>query len=481
MIPTLRPFQVEANERVASAARTGAKIIVLQSPTGSGKSTMGGALVKRAADKQKRALFIVHRRRLVDQFSERLFDFEVDHGVLMRGHPHERGARIQVASRDTLLSRRSFELPPADLVIVDEGRHAASPEFRALLKPYEDAGAHIVLLDATPVLPDGRGLGPWAQALVVAAKVTDLVRDGFLVPVKCFAPDRKHVRGRPRRGIAGDLVESWRHYAEELPTVLFCSRVKHSLDAVEAFGAAGIAAAHVDADTSDAERDRIFEGLADGSVKVVSNVGIIREGVDIPCLGCCQFYMDPPGRVAFLQGCGRIMRPFPGKKHGVLIDHAGAIFRHGFPDEDTEWTLMGNVDAAFQKKHDEGGTEKALYCKHCELLYHGSLNCPQCGRTPAKPPKSIFAAPALDATNEVLTEAERGHTRSVFVREERVQHWLRCLATALHRNGSFGMAAQVYRRKYDGWPDDDFPCMPENRRWKDKVSDVYPDFGKRRA
>lgn len=48
MIPTLYPFQVDANERVVAAARNGAKVIVLQSPTGSGKSSMGADLVKRA-------------------------------------------------------------------------------------------------------------------------------------------------------------------------------------------------------------------------------------------------------------------------------------------------------------------------------------------------------------------------------------------------------------------------------------------------
>jgi DNA repair protein RadD len=480
MIPVPYPFQDEAVGGVVGAIRDGARIVVLQSPTGSGKSTMGAMLVKRATLKAKQGLFIVHRRRLVDQFSERLFDFEVDHGILMRGHPHERDARIQVASRDTLLSRNEFELPPADFVIVDEGRHAISPEFRRLLAPYERDRKPIILLDATPVLSDGRGLGPWAQAMVVAAKVTDLVRDGYLVPVKCFAPDRKVVRGKVRRGIAGDLVESWQQYAEGMPTVLFCSRVQHSLDAVAAFIAAGIPAAHVDADTADDDRDRVFAGLEDGTVKVVSNVGIIKEGVDVPCLGCCQFYMDPPGRVSFLQGCGRIMRPFPGKTHGVLIDHAGAVFRHGFPDEDTDWTLDGNVDAAFAAKHAEGGTEKALFCASCNLMYHGSLACPQCGRAPAKPPRSIFAPPPVDATNEVLTEAERNAARSVFGRDEKIKHWLRCLATAFNRHGTFGMAAQMYKRKYDAWPEDGFPCMPARYQWKSPVADVFPNFGSKR-
>ncbi len=474
MLPVLRPFQVDANEKVSAAAREGHKVIILQSPTGSGKSTMGADLVKRAVAKEKRVLFIVHRRRLVDQFSERLFDFEVDHGILMAGKPKRADCKVQVASRDTLLADE-FELPPADLVIVDEGRHAASPEFRKLLAPYD--GKHIILLDATPVMPDGRGLGPWAQAIVIAAKVTELVRDGFLVPVKCYAPDRGGKKAS-KKGIAGDLVESWKQYAQELPTVLFCSRVSYSKDAVADFIAQGIEARHVDADTPDDERDDAFAGLENGSVKVVSNVGIIKEGVDIPCLGCCQIYMEMGSRTAFLQACGRIMRPFAGKPHGVLIDHAGACFRHGFPDEDNEWTLLGNVDEDFEAAHKKGLTEAALYCARCELVYHGQAQCPQCGQYPSKPPKSVFAPLPVEATNELLTEVER-NGRSPYDKEEKIKHWFRCLGLAKAKGRTFGMAAAVFKAKYHEWPGDDFPCIPKRWEWKCRVEDVYPDFGRK--
>lgn len=466
-IPILFPFQEAACEHVMAAARHN-KVIVLQSPTGSGKSTMGAHLTHRATLKGKRVLFIVHRRRLVDQFSDRLIDFKVNHGICMRGHRLERNALVQVASRDTLLAK-DYELPPADLVIVDEGRHAAAPEFRRLLAPYKDK--HIILLDATPVMSDGGGLGPWAQFMVQAAKTSDLVRDGYLVPVKCFAPDRKHGRaGKMRRGIAGDLVSSWQQHAENQPTVLFCSRVEHSKSAVKAFNAAGIPAAHVDASTPDDERDRIFDGLRTGAVKVVSNVGIIKEGVDIPCLGCCQIYMDMRGRVAFIQAVGRIMRAWAGKTHGILIDHAGAVFQFGFPDEDTHWTLNGNVDAEFSERPDP---KKALYCEKCSLLYHDQRQCPQCGSFPATPPRSMFGPPPVDATNEALVEADRQAERGDFSYAAKVSHWWHCLAAAHKRGGTYGQAARIYQRRFPNeWPDRSFPHVPDRSGWKQKVPPI---------
>jgi superfamily II DNA or RNA helicase len=484
VIPTLRDYQIELTNRVRAQVARGKRIIVAQATTGAGKTVWAADLARQAYQKGKFVLFLVHRRRLVNQISSTLVDFQVPHGILMRG---ERASveSVQVASRDTLLSRcvrnQWVGMPGADVVIVDEAHHAADPqgEYRRILAQYPRAV--IILLSATPVGPDGRGLGPWAQAIECAAPTAELIRQGYLVPVKCYAPERRRKGKKFLRGIAGDLVESWKQYAEGRPTVLFCSRVQHSLDAVAAFQAQGITAAHIDADTPDAERDRIFAEVAAGRITVLANVGIVGEGVDVPELGCCQLFCEVNGRVKFLQACGRIMRPSPGKSYGILIDHSGAVFRHGFPDEDTAWTLEGNVDAEFKARHDRGETERAFYCKHCELAYHGTEFCPQCGRKPVKPPKSIFAPDPVRPANELLVEAQRGGDRAVYECEERVKHWMRCLATAKAKNGTFGMAAQIYKRKYNAWPDDDFPCMPERWQWQAKVADVYPDFGRRRA
>ncbi len=479
MIPTPRQFQVNVIDGARSERAKGSRIIVIQAATGAGKTTIACCITKHAVAKNSRVLFLVHRRKLVDQISSRLEEFEINHGVIMNGEKLYSNASVQVASRDTLLSRcfrnEWVGLPPADIVFVDEAHHAADPqsEYRRILENYPNAT--ILLLTATPVGPTGKGLGPWAQAMVCALPTSKLVEHGFLVPVKCFAPDRKVVRGKAKRGIAGDLVESWKEFAENMPTVLFCSRVQHSLDAVEAFKKEGIPAVHVDASTPDAAREAAFASLGNGTVKIVSNVGIIGEGVDVPELGCCQLYCECNGRVGFIQRCGRIMRPSPGKKYGILIDHSGAVFRHGFPDEDTIWTLEGDADAEFKKNHDEGKTEPVHYCKNCESLFK-TPSCPICGKMPSKPPRSIFAAPPMDISGEVLTEAERQTVAQMNSHDEKVKHWMRCLGVASQRNGTFGMAGAIYKTKYSEWPGDNFPCVPDRGGWKTKILDVYPNF-----
>jgi superfamily II DNA or RNA helicase len=482
MMPVLKPLQVDWVDRIRAAAAR-ARVIVCQAATGFGKNTVAAYLAYCAFGKGKRVLMLVHRRKLVDQLGERLEQFGVPYGVLMRGEKYHPSLPVQTASRDTVLSRglrnEFIELPPADLVMVDEAHHAHDPEseYRKILAHYPQA--KILLLSATPVGPDGSGMGPFAQAIVCAAPTTQLIREGYLVGLRCYAPDRKRKGNKFLRGVYGGLVESWQSYAEGRPTVLFVTRVQHSLDAAQAFNDAGIRAAHMDADTTDDERETIFEDIGSGKIKVLCNVGIIGEGVDVPELSCCQLYCEIGGRTGLLQRVGRVMRSHPGKDHGILIDHGGSVFRHGFPDEDTEWPLAGNADEDFKEKHDDGKTEPVLYCKHCEIVYHGDNGCPQCGKMPTKPPKSIFAPPPIDAANQLLVEADRLAGRGDFSRDQKMNTWWAALATAKKRNGSIGMARQIYHRKYQEYPPDDFPLC--QHRWNTPVSAAAPNLGKRRA
>src|SRR5579859_6674677 len=173
MIPILKPLQEEHVRRIREARIAGHRIIVVQGATGYGKNTVAAYIVSQAALKAQDVLMLVHRRKLVDQISDRLMQFQVTHGILMRGEHQDKSCKIQVASRDTLLSRcvrnEWLGMPPANLVIVDEAHHAANPEseYRRILAQYPQAT--ILLLTATPVGPEGQGLGPWAQALVCAA------------------------------------------------------------------------------------------------------------------------------------------------------------------------------------------------------------------------------------------------------------------------------------------------------------------------
>lgn len=475
--PTLRPYQVDVIERMRARLREGKRRGIIQAATGAGKTHISSEIIRCAVAKGKRCLFLAHRRRLIKQKAERLDAFGVPYGVLMAGEPTWRGAPVQVASRDTLLSRSVRNdwaaPPPADLVIVDECHNCLSDEYQRLLALYRDA--IVIGLTATPARSDGRGLGDYYEALECAVPTSQLVREGWLAPVRCYAPARQG--GGRKAGLAGDPVEHWKRYAEGRPTVFFAGKVEHSLAAVQAFCSAGVPAEHIDADTPDAEREAVLARVRGGETRVVANVGIMTEGVDVPELSCCVLFRVTGSYVLYAQAVGRIMRAHPGKRDAVLLDHAGACLRHGLPDVDVEWSLDGkdSVDARKKKARKEGREEAPACCPVCGRLFAGSPQCPACGWQ-VRRKKAAPQAKRDDLLEEVTRSASPAELRA-----EKARYWQTCLAVMAHKGRTAGAAGHMYRGRFGRWPDDSLPNVPRGVQWRQPVANLYPQFVRRGA
>lgn len=60
-------------------------------------------------------------------------------------------------------------------------------------------------------------------------------------------------------------------------------------------------------------------------------------------------------------------------KVGIIIDHVGNIFRHGFVDDNRSWSLS-------VKKRKEENTVKIKECPECFAVYKSEQkSCPLCG------------------------------------------------------------------------------------------------------
>src|SRR5512144_543048 len=116
---TLRTDQAEAIENVRNELLEGERRVVLQSPTGWGKTVVAADIVSRAIEKDRRALITVPALSLVDQTVEALYAHGIrDIGVIQANHHMTDGRHpVQVASVQTLMKR---ELPEAHVVIIDE-------------------------------------------------------------------------------------------------------------------------------------------------------------------------------------------------------------------------------------------------------------------------------------------------------------------------------------------------------------------------
>lgn len=457
---TLRSYQADLLSQAAAAWRGGTRRICLVAPTGSGKTVIASHLIARAVDKGSRVVFLAHRRELIEQASSKLSGNGVPHGTITAGRLYD-GQQVQVASIPTL-ARRDHP-PPADLVVVDETHHVCAGSWARVMEHYQDKT--ILGLTATPFRLDGRGLGELYQALVSSITIADLVRDGHLVEPITYTqpgPDLRGVHKRygeyhqgeladavDRPKLIGDIVGTWKRLAAGRTTVCFAVSCAHSRHLALGFQEAGIPAAHLDAETPSAERAAVLRRLAEGSLLLVSNVGLLTEGWDLPAASCVICARPTKSRCLWMQMVGRGLRSAGGKADCLVLDHAGNTVEHGFVTDPFDCTLEG-----LKQRERAPSVRTCPQC--CAALPGGTPECPRCGYVwPLRDDRPLPEPEAGDLVR-VDPEALRPHAGA----DEQASAFVRLRSEAKAKGYKPTWAMMKFKAIYGHWPRRAAPCPP---------------------
>lgn len=389
----LRPYQASLEEATREAFRRGRRRVLVQLPTGGGKTTIAASMIRGAVARGRRCLFLAHRKELIVQAADRLEQHGVACGILMGNHPRASSrAPVQVASVQTL--RRRAAIPPADFVFVDECHRTLGASYLWVLEQLPSAW--VVGLSATPYRQDGRGLGEVYEELVQGPGIEQLTSDGFLVPVEIYAPELGTMLGRPkgtdwseaeleeklnRRALVGDLVEHWRERAAGRPTVAFAVSRAHSEAIARQFREAGIEARHLDGSTPADERAGMLRDLAAGRIQVVSNCAVLTEGWDSPPVSCAILARPTLSRSLWIQMAGRVLRTHPGKAGAIILDHGGCARLHGHLYDEQPVSLEGlaqEVRRAARAGHVQTSTCPSCYGVLLRRDLGQARACPYC-------------------------------------------------------------------------------------------------------
>lgn len=427
----LRPYQERAVASVRSAYSHGARRILLVLPTGSGKTTVGVAVIESALAKGRRAVWLTHRRELVSQASARLVAQGVEHGIITADSKTRQNptAPVQVCSIQTLVARPDA-IPPGDIIIPDEAHHDTCDTWQTVRDAFP-APELVLGLTATPERGDGTAMGNVYDEMVVGSTIKELTELGWLLPADVIAP------AKFQSELCGDPVEMLAKHAAGRRAIVFAANVREAQRLARVLPRA----ACIDGKTAKATRQNSLERFAAGDIDVLVNVFVLTEGFDCPGAEVAMIARGCSNAGMYLQICGRVLRPAEGRarpgERALILDLCGSVHKHGLPDEARQYSLEGRAISR--------GDEKPMalrQCRQCGCIFKPAPRCIRCGAMmpPAPLPRVKHAEAELMTADRVTPES----TKKAYFDS--------LCATACVRGWKRTAVGVRFKMKYGHWP-----------------------------
>ena len=364
----LRPYQKQKIKEIYEAWENH-RSVMLQMPTGTGKTVLFNQIVKDELANNSKVLIIAHRKELIDQNVARLWnDFGIRAGTIMANVRADLSLPVQVASIQTLNRREYPDLKPS-IVIIDEAHHVPAKSYRELWETYPDS--KFLGVTATPIRLSNEGFKDLFDVLILSNSIDEFIQDGYLAKIKYIGRspilpkmdlsniaiiggdyDSEQLSQKMcEEAVMANLIQSYFDHAKGKKMIVFAVTTDHSKSIVERYQAAGFAAAHIDADTKKEERNDIINKFRSGEIRILSNVGIVSEGFDVPDCQVVQLARPTKSLAMYLQQVGRCMRPSRSKPYSIVLDNVGLYDEFGSPKRHREWSL----DASPKTRPDNDG------------------------------------------------------------------------------------------------------------------------------
>lgn len=459
----LRPYQAEAINGLRQRLKAGDKRVILCAPTGSGKTEMAIHLIQEAQRKGSRVAFVADRVTLVEQTSQRLTQYGIQHGVAQAANTIGRFEAIQVCSAQTIEKRESWK--DLDLLIIDE----CHTQRKAIQQFAVGWDGPVIGLSATPLT---EGLGKTYQSIVNATTTDELLADEWLAPLKVFAAKEIGMSGAKKtagewqagevrergRKILGDIVSEWvkhtqEHFSGPVPTLLFSADVAHGEELCKAFQMAGYDFRQSSYRDSQDSTTEMVEGFRAGEFTGLVSVEKFVKGFDVPHVQCMIGARPYSSSLAsVIQQLGRGMRIAEGKEYCLYLDHAGNMA--GWYAEVSEIWANGVSELPAEKKakpeRKEGNQREAIACHECHFVMPPkATECPYCGAACRARKTQAKTAPGR------MGEVERPGVKGQW--EPSPWLWQQVCRVAVDRKGGDAEAARKfavaqYKNMTGQWP-----------------------------
>ena len=360
-------------------------------------------------------MFLIHRKEVLQQ-AVRTFDKQdVDPNLLTSG-------MVQT------LTRRVDKLPTPDVILVDEAHHALAKSYQNILNKFPKA--IVLLFTATPHRTGRVQLDQIADDIIVGQSIHELTEKGFLAPFRYFQPPGDFDSKLLKHGSTGDfttdsmqqamstkifghIVKQYKRIAPGMQAVVYTYSIDSAIKIAAEFNSEGISAVEVDGTTSKEKRDLAVRKFREQEIKILVNVNLFTEGVDLPNVDCVIMARPTASLALYLQFSMRCLNPRPGKT-AIIIDHANNFKSFGYPDDDRDWKQAIKSGKQKSKTLLKDPGLSIVTCDYCFAVVKASEvkdgKCPICG----KPIKVHEAKPISDVDLVEATKARKQLVKKIL-------------------------------------------------------------------
>lgn len=383
----LRDYQKNLVDGVQAALYSEKARVMMQLPTGGGKTVIAGALLTAWLKGGRKAVWLTHRKELVTQTRELLANAKVATSVDARWKPGDdapaRRNRVAILMAQTVSRRTAGKIvwtkySHDDLMIIDEAHHAAAAGWTRAMQQWP---GRILGMTATPWrLSQKEGFDHLFSALLCGPSVVDLQSGNYLCSAQVLRPSSQWVIRGGEIGMDGDFTDAgieaanqanimtagglkfWQEHAQDRQTIVYAVSVDHARNLSAFFRDAGVPAAAMLGSTKDKERAALIAAFKNGYLKVLVNVAVATEGFDLPDASCVVITRPTRSLTLYLQMVGRGLRPKKDGGNCLILDLAANAELHGLPEDDREWSLEPRAE------EDDVGDAVTVWCERCDTV-----------------------------------------------------------------------------------------------------------------
>ena len=299
----LYDYQREMSERIEAAFRS-CQSVMVQMPTGTGKTILIAEVVKREKGKGKNPCvwIVVHRRELVEQIKASLtasLNVECEMLNVNEVKPLDpslfalhSSLKLRIFSIQWL-SRHYQEMEESpSLIIIDEAHHAVAKTYKEVMDAFPEAKK--LGMTATPCRLNRRGFTDLFDVLLQSWSYNKFIADGWLslydyMSVREDSEDWRMVNSLKKRGADGDfslremsvklnvlpsierLCDTILRYAPNKKGIVYAIDIKHAERIAEYYREHGLNAVAISSKTPEEERKRIIEIFRNTNCQEISN------------------------------------------------------------------------------------------------------------------------------------------------------------------------------------------------------------------